>query len=84
VLVALALDDKGGPRPFLEGPTVFSYLPTGEEAGLRFLLYAHFDLPVDRERLDLDSPWNRWTLARSGLAGACGAMSLASGTRRNI
>ena len=66
-LVAIALDADGSPTPVPEGaPTIFSHLPTGERSGLRFLVHAHFDLPVDRERLDLDSPWNRWILARVG------------------
>ena len=47
-------------------PTIYSHLPTKERTGLRFLLHAHFDLPVDRERLDLSSPWNRWALGLGG------------------
>ena len=27
---------------------------------------ADFDLPVDRERLNLESPWNRWALSKAG------------------
>jgi hypothetical protein len=67
VLVALRLDARGMPVPLSEGDaTVYSYLPTRERSGLRFLVHAHFDLPVDRERLDLDSRYNRWVLARAG------------------
>jgi Transglutaminase-like superfamily len=67
VLVAVALDEAGLPRPLAaESPTLFSYLPTGERTGLRFLLHAHFVLPVDRERLDLEAPYNRWALSHGG------------------
>jgi hypothetical protein len=67
ILVAVALDEHGCPKPLSpSNPTVFSYLPTGEKSGLRFLLHAHFDLPVDRERLDLSSGWNRWAIACAG------------------
>jgi len=66
VLVAVALDALGRPTPITSGPTVFSYLPTGERSRLPFLVHAHFDLPVDRERLDLSSPWNTWALSRAG------------------
>lgn len=66
VLVAVSLDADGAPRPVEKGaPTLFSYLPTGERSGLRYLVHAHFDVPIDRERLDLESPWNRWALACS-------------------
>ncbi|HEY3450805.1 MAG TPA: transglutaminase domain-containing protein [Myxococcales bacterium] len=66
VLVAVALDAEGAPMPLEKGaPTLFSYLPTGERSGLRYLVHAHFDLPIDRERLDLESLWNRWALACS-------------------
>ena len=54
LLVALRLDEAGLPVPLpSEAPSVFCYLPTKERSGLRFLLHAHFDLPVDRERVDL-------------------------------
>ncbi|MEM9491689.1 MAG: hypothetical protein AAGC55_21260, partial [Myxococcota bacterium] len=73
VLVAIALDERGRAVPLSragdrgdDAPTVFSYLPTRERSGLRFLIHAHFDLPVDRERLDLDALWNRWAVARAG------------------
>jgi hypothetical protein len=67
VLIAIALDEQGCPVPVPEDePTLFSYLPTREQSGLRFLLHAHFDLPVDRERLDLSSAWNRWAIACGG------------------
>jgi hypothetical protein len=67
VLVAVALDHQSCPRPLpADLPTIFSYLPTGERSGLKFLLHAHFDLPVDRERLDLSSVWNRWAIGHAG------------------
>lgn len=68
ILVAVALDRTGVPRPLdPNAPTVFSFLPTRERSGLRFLIHAHFDLPVDRERLSLDSPWNHWAIAQAGV-----------------
>jgi transglutaminase-like putative cysteine protease len=67
VLVALRLDERDLPVPLPAGAaTIYSFLPTRERSGLRFLVHAHFDLPVDRERLDLDSRYNRWVLARAG------------------
>ena len=67
VLIAVALDATGCPCRFPpDAATIFSYLPTGEQSGLRFLLHAHFDLPVDRERLDLSSLWNRWAIGCAG------------------
>ncbi|MBM4319202.1 MAG: hypothetical protein FJ125_04400, partial [Deltaproteobacteria bacterium] len=66
LLVALRLDEQGLPTPLAAGPTLFAYLPTREAAGLRFLVHAHFDLPVDRERLERGSPFNRWLLGRAG------------------
>jgi transglutaminase-like putative cysteine protease len=67
VLIAIALDARGCPQSFPPNEaTIFSYLPTGERSGLRFLLHAHFDLPVDRERLDLSSAWNRWAISCAG------------------
>ena len=66
ILVALSLDDQGDPEPLKAAHSVFSYLPTGERSGLPFLVHAHFDLTIDRERLDLASDWNRWALACSG------------------
>jgi len=66
-LVAVALDADGVPTPLApDAPTIFSHLPTGERSGLRFVVHGHFDVPVDRERLDLSSPWNRWALGRAG------------------
>src|SRR5690606_22102482 len=43
---------------------LFSFLPIQENSGLRFLLGSHFDVPVDRERLDQASAWNGGILAR--------------------
>ena len=66
VLVAVLLGEGGRPTPLGEGPSIYSYLPTHERSGLRVLVHAHFDLPVDRERLDLRSEWNRWALRCAG------------------
>lgn len=41
---------------------LFSFLPIQESSGLRFLVGSHFDVPVDRERLDQTSSWNRGIL----------------------
>lgn len=63
LLVGVYLED-GRAVPVPEGaPTVYSYLPTAEPSGLRFLLHGHFDLPVDRERINPESAWNRWILS---------------------
>lgn len=53
VMVALPLDET-----HLEH-NLFSFLPIQEHSGLRFLVGSHFDVPVDRERLDQHSTWNR-------------------------
>jgi len=67
VRVALRLDAEGRPVPLpADAPTVYSHLPTAERPGLRFLLHAHFDLPLDRERLDPQTPFNRWALSQVG------------------
>jgi transglutaminase-like putative cysteine protease len=66
-LIAIRLGPDGTAEPLpADAPTLFSHLPTEERSGLRFLLHAHFDLPVDRERLQLSSDWNRWALALAG------------------
>ncbi len=63
LLVGVYLD-QGRAVPLPEGaPSVYSYLPTSEPSGLRFLLHGHFDLPVDRERINPESAWNRWVLS---------------------
>ncbi len=49
----------------LEGPTLFSFLPTGEETGFGHLVHSRFDVTVDRERLQLDSRRNDESLARA-------------------
>ncbi|MFT7579970.1 MAG: hypothetical protein ACI9MR_001637, partial [Myxococcota bacterium] len=82
ILVAVALDEGGAPKPLPPAaPTIFSHLPTGERSGLRFLVHAHFEVPLDRERLDLESPWNRWALGQAGelLAGMAERLSADSG-----
>ncbi len=64
LLVGAYLDGQGKPVPPPPGaPTVYSYLPTAEPTGLRFVIHGHFDLPVDRERIHPDSAWNQWVLS---------------------
>ncbi|MBU1533715.1 hypothetical protein KKF84_00255 [Myxococcota bacterium] len=61
VMIGIRCSDTGVPCPLEPlDSTVYSYLPTGEHSGLRFFLQGHFDVPVDRERIDSDSAWNRW------------------------
>jgi len=67
ILLAVSLDQNGVPTAIQDAPTIYSYLPTHERSGLRVLVHAHFDLPVDRERLDLSSDWNQWALSQAGL-----------------
>lgn len=65
VMVGLRLDERGVPRPLEPGaPTIYGYLPTEEQTGLRFFVQGHFDLPVDRERISPDSLWNQWVLSK--------------------
>lgn len=71
VLVAAPSSPQGHPLPLDPGaPALFSHLPTRQSSGLRTLVHAHFDVPVDRERLDLESPWNRWALSCAGALAA--------------
>ena len=62
----------------LVGATVFAFLPTAEDSGLRVLTHARYDVTVDRERLEGDSPWNRCLLAAGGaaLGALAGALAL--------
>ena len=63
LMVALCLDDQGNPTdPPEDSPTIYSYLPTSQPSGLRFLVHSHFDVPVDRERINPESSWNQWIL----------------------
>jgi hypothetical protein len=79
-LVAVPLDARGLPSPLPRGaPTVFSFLPTAERPGLRLLLHARFDLPVDRERVILASPWSQRALAQLGERLVALAASLCEG-----
>lgn len=65
VMVGILLADDGLPQPLPEdAATVYSYLPTTERSGLRFFIQGHFDVPVDRERLTPESPWNRWIMTK--------------------
>lgn len=53
------------PQPLPDdAATVYSYLPTAERSGLRFFVQGHFDVPVDRERISGESPWNRWIISK--------------------
>lgn len=63
VMVGVRTSADGVPEPLADGAaTLYSFLPTREHSGLRFFVQAHFDVPVDRERLDPDSEWNSWIL----------------------
>lgn len=65
VMVGVLLDEKGVPQPLAdEAATVYSYLPTAERSGLHMFIQGHFDVPVDRERLTPESPWNRWIMTK--------------------
>lgn len=67
VLIALPLTPRGRVTGLPEGvPQVHCYLPTTLQPGLRFLLHARFELPVDRERIDASAPANRAAIARAG------------------
>ena len=65
----------------LVGATVFAFLPTAEDSGLRVLTHARYDVTVDRERLEGDSAWNRCLLAAGGASLGALAVALA---RRGI
>ncbi len=59
IMVGLRTGSDDVPRPLREGAaTVYSFLPTNQHSGLRFFIQAHFDVPVDRERLNPESRWN--------------------------
>ncbi len=62
LLLAFYLQDGQVTDPPEGSPTIYSYLPTAQPSGLRFLVHSHFDLPVDRERLNPESEWNQWLL----------------------
>lgn len=65
VMVGVLLDERGVPQPLAdEAATVYSYLPTSERSGLRLFIQGHFDVPVDRERVTPESPWNRWLMTK--------------------
>lgn len=73
VMVGARLIEDGPPRPqpLAEGAsTVYSFLPTAEHSGLAFFVQSHFDVPVDRERVNQESTWNQWIVAQipKGLA----------------
>ncbi|MFB6372481.1 MAG: sacsin N-terminal ATP-binding-like domain-containing protein, partial [Bradymonadaceae bacterium] len=65
VMIGVRLDEQGCPRPVdPEVANIYSYLPTEQDSGLRFFVQGHFDVPVDRERIDPESAWNRWILEK--------------------
>ncbi|MCA9780007.1 MAG: hypothetical protein KC800_24935, partial [Candidatus Eremiobacteraeota bacterium] len=59
VMLAFPTEGDGVAIP---GGNLYSFLPIQEDSGLRFLIGSHFDVPVDRERLDQTSSWNRGLL----------------------
>jgi hypothetical protein len=59
VMLAFPQNSDGVAIP---GGNLYSFLPIQEDSGLRFLVGSHFDVPVDRERLDQTSRWNRGIL----------------------
>ena len=59
VMLAFPQEGDGTDIP---GGNLYSFLPIQEDSGLRFLIGSHFDVPVDRERLDQTSRWNRGLL----------------------
>ena len=64
IMVGVSLDEHGVPIPAPpESATVYSYLPTEEQSGLRFFVQGHFDVPVDRERVNPESDWNQWIVS---------------------
>lgn len=64
IMVGLSLDEHDVPTPApADSATVYSYLPTEEHSGLRFFVQGHFDVPVDRERVNPESDWNRWIVS---------------------
>ena len=69
-------DDTETAAPLI-GATVFAFLPTAEDSGLRVLTHARYDVTVDRERLEGDSAWNRCLLAAGGAALGALAVALA-------
>lgn len=66
--VRVAVRIEGGACAGLRqgAPTVYAFLPTRLRSGLRLLIHAPFDLPVDRERLTEGSPYNALAIARAG------------------
>lgn len=62
LMVGLSTDAEQKPEWHNNPTTVFSFLPTGETSGLHFFIQAHFEVPVDRERVHHDSDWNAWIM----------------------
>ena len=63
LMVGLSTDAEQKPEWHDNPTTVFSFLPTGETSGLHFFIQAHFEVPVDRERVHHDSDWNAWIMS---------------------
>ena len=65
VMVAIPLSDRGEPQhsPETLATSLYSFLPIQESSGLCFVVGSHFDVPVDRERLDAASSWNAGVVA---------------------
>jgi hypothetical protein len=57
VRLALPVDGKA------PATNLYSFLPINERSGLSFIVGSHFDVPVDRERLDPGSAWNQGVVA---------------------
>lgn len=66
VLVAIAVDGDGNARSKPE-PTLYAFLPTREQSGLRVMVHARFDVTLDRERLEHASLRNEELLAKAGV-----------------
>lgn len=63
--LVMRLSNDGLPIPLEpQASTLYSFLPTAEKTGLRLLMQAHFEVPVDRERLAPNAPFNKWLLSQ--------------------
>ncbi|MCB9637446.1 MAG: hypothetical protein H6727_00895 [Myxococcales bacterium] len=63
LLLGMRCDDQGIPQPLPpQAPRLYSFLPTAEDPGFDFFLQAHFDVPVDRERISRESRWNQYLI----------------------
>lgn len=63
--LVMRLSPEGLPIPLEpHASTLYSFLPTAEKTGLRLLMQAHFEVPVDRERLAPNARFNQWLLSQ--------------------